>query len=133
MTKASKARQLSITLDNKVGLLADVTGAVAAAKVNVTAMCAYEMDKKGTFWLMTDGNAKAKKALIKLGGQVGEDDVVLVEMPDKAGELKKVADKVAAAGIDVHYMYATAGSKTRTICVLCTDNDKKTIAAINKR
>jgi hypothetical protein len=133
MANASKAKQLGITLGNKVGLLAEVTGAISAAKVNITALCGYAMGDQGIFWMLTDGNAKAKKALSKLGGKIVEDDVVLIEMADKTGELKKIADRVAAAGIEIDYVYATAGAKTKTLCVMMTADNKKAIKVINAK
>src|SRR5512135_2238221 len=133
MAKAVKAKQVAIAMKDRVGLLAEVTDSLAAAKVNIQAMCAYGMDDKAHFIMLTDSNAKAKKALSKLEGEVTEDDVVLVEMPDRPGELKKVADRLAAADINIWYVYGTAGSKTRTLCVMATGDNRKAISVINKK
>ncbi|MGA2191902.1 MAG: ACT domain-containing protein, partial [Nitrospirota bacterium] len=127
MATASKAKQISVSMEDKLGLLADITGALAAAKVNITAICAWGMENQSTFMMVTDGNAKAKKALQPLGGKIEEDDVVVVEMPDRPGELGKAANKVKEAGVAIWYLYAAAGSKTRSICVLKTEDDKKAI------
>ena len=40
MAKARKVREISFTMQNKVGLLWEVTAAIAGAKVNITAICA---------------------------------------------------------------------------------------------
>src|SRR5574342_278319 len=110
MAKAVKVKQVAIAMEDRKGLMAEVAGALASAKVNIQAMCAYGMDNKAHFIMLTDSNAKAKKALSKLDGEVTEEEVVLVEMPDKPGELKKVADRLAAADINIWYVYGTAGS-----------------------
>ena len=132
MAKARKVKEISFTMSNKVGLLSEVTTAIAGAKVNITAICAYAMDKDAYFMLTTDSNAKAKKALAPLGFTIEEGDVVEVEVPNKAGELQKVAKRLADAGIDVEYMYATAGAGKTATCVFKTADDKKTIKVINK-
>ena len=133
MAKARKVKEISFSAKNKVGLLLEVAAAIAAAKANITAICAYEMEKEGYFMLTTDGNAKAKKALARLGiGGIEEEDVVEVEAPNKPGELQKVAKKIADAGIDVEYMYATAGGGRTATCIFKTSDDKKAIKAINK-
>jgi hypothetical protein len=56
---------------------------------------------------------------------VTEEDVILVEMPNRVGEMQKVAAKIAAAGINISYAYATVGSGRFAFCVLKTNNDKK--------
>ena len=132
MAKAKKAKQISLTMANKVGLLSEVTAAVAKAKVNITAICAYGMENNAYLMLTTDSNAKAKKALAPLGVGIEEKDVAVVEMPNKAGELQKVAKKIADAGIDIEYMYAAAGTGKTAICIFKTADDQKAVKVINK-
>jgi hypothetical protein len=130
MAKARKVKEISFTMSNKVGLLSEVTTAIAAAKVNVTAICAYAMENSATFMLTTDSNAKAKKALAPLAVTIEERDVVAVEVPNKSGELRRVAKKIADAGIDIEYMYATAGKGKTATCVFKTTDDNKTVKVI---
>ena len=132
MAKARKVREISLTIPNKVGLLSEVTGAIARAKVNIAAICAYGMENTAYFMLTTDSNAKAKKALAPLGVGIEERDVVEVEVPDKPGELQKVAKKIADAGIDIEYMYATASPGKTEACLFMTSDNKKAIKVINK-
>lgn len=132
MAKAEKSKQLSFEMSNKVGLLSEVTGAVTNANVNITAVCAYGMGKKAYFMLLTENNAKAKKALGSLKAKVEEEDVVTVELPNKIGEIQKIAEKIAEADIDIIYMYGTASTGKSSICVLKTANDNKAMRAINK-
>ena len=132
MAKARKVKEISFTMQNKVGLLWEVTAAIAGAKVNITAICAYGMENTAYFMLTTGSNAKAKKALASLGVGMEEKDVVEVEMLNKAGELQKVAKRIADAGIEIEYMYAAAGAGKTAICVFKTADDKKAIKVINK-
>lgn len=132
MAKARKVKEISFTMSNKVGLLSEVTTAVARAKVNITAICAYSMDNSAFFMLTVDSNAKAKKALASLGVGIEERDVVEVEMANKPGELQKVSKKIADAGIDIEYMYATDGKGKTAIGVFKTADDPKAIRVINK-
>jgi hypothetical protein len=131
MAKARKVKEISFTMPNKVGLLSEVTTTIAKVKVNITAICAYGMENNAFFMLTTSSNAKAKKALANLGVGMEEKDVVEVEMPNKPGELQKVAKKIADAGIDIQYVYATAGGG-KTTCVFKSADDQKAIKAINK-
>lgn len=132
MAKARKVKEIGFTMPNKVGLLSEITTAIAGAKVNITAICAYGMENTAYFMLTTDGNAKAKKALSPLGVAIEEKDVVEVEVLDKPGELQKVAKKIADAGIDIEYMYATASSGKKETCIFMTSDNSKTVKVINK-
>ncbi|MEW6003045.1 MAG: hypothetical protein AB1638_10420 [Nitrospirota bacterium] len=132
MAKAKKAKQLDFAMTNRIGLLSEVTAAIAGAKVNINAICAYGVEGKAYFMICTDSNAKAKKALAPLGVEIREEDVIFVELPNKVGELQKVAKRIAGAEIDINYMYGTAGTGKSSICVFKTSDDKKAIKTINK-
>ena len=132
MAKAKKLKQLSFTMPNRAGLLSEVTVAVLGAKVNINTLCAYELENNAYFMLTVDSNAKTKKALAKLGIESKEEDVVAVEMPNRVGELEKVAKKIADAGINIKYIYGTTGTGKSSICVFKTSDNTKTIISINK-
>ncbi len=132
MAKARKAKEISFTMPNKAGLLLEVTQAIAGERVNITALCAYAMGDTAYFMLTTASNVKVKKALAPLGVTIEERDVVEVELLNRPGELQKVAKKIANEGIDIEYMYATAGKGKTATCVFKTADDSKTIKVINK-
>jgi hypothetical protein len=132
MAKARKAKEISFTMPNKAGLLSGVSRAISGASVNITAICAYAMGDTAYFMLTTASNVKTKKALESWGVAIEERDVVEVELLNRPGELQKVAKRIADAGIDIEYMYATAGAGKSTTCVFKTTNDMKAIKVINK-
>ena len=132
MAKARKAKEMSFTMPNKAGLLSEVSRAIAGAGVNITAICAYAMGNTAYFMLTTASNVKAKKALVPLSVAIEERDVVEVELLNKPGELQKIAKRIADAGIDIEYMYATVGKGKTATCVFKTADDQKTIKIINK-
>jgi hypothetical protein len=131
MVKAMKAKQISFSLPSKIGLLSEVSALITAAKINIEAICAYEMDEQGFFMLMTDNPAKTKKIVSHMGAEVSVDDIITVEMLNKLGELQKVAKKISDAGIDIHYIYGSPVKGKMTI-ILKTENDKKAIKVLNK-
>jgi hypothetical protein len=132
MAKAKKVKQLSFTMPNRAGLLSEVSAAVSGAKVNINAICAYEMGDNASFMLTTDGNARARRALAKLGVEAKEEDVVAVEMPNKIGESQKVGKRIADAGINIVYVYGTTGTGKSATCVLQTSDNAKAVKVINK-
>ncbi len=132
MAKAKKAKQLSFMMPDKAGQLAEVTTALAGAKVNITNICAYGMQGQATFMMTTDSNAKAKKALAPLGVEIKEDNVIAVEMTNKPGELQKTAKRLADAGINIVYMYGTTTGGRSATGILTTSDDAQAIKLINR-
>ncbi len=133
MAKACKAKQINFTLPNKVGTLAKVSGTIAGAKVNINAIFAWGDEKKAYFYIVAERYMKAKNALTKAKFKVSDADIILVEMPNKPGEMQKVAQKIADAGINILYIYGTAGSGRTSFCVFKTENDKKAIKVIQRK
>jgi len=131
MTKAMKLKQLSFTLPDKIGLLAEVTAFITAAKINIEAICAYAMGDEGYFMIITDNNTKAKKVLSSMGAEVKTEDVIAVEVPNKMGQLQQVAKKISDAGIDVSYIYGSPVKQRMTI-ICKTADDKKAFKALAK-
>lgn len=131
MAKTLKSKQLTFSLPNKVGLLAEVAEAVAAAKVNIEAICAYERGY-GFFMMVADNPAKAKKVLTKMGAKVHVEDVILVQVPNTVGQLEKISKKIAEAGINIIFMYGSPGKGKTATLVLHTANDRKTMKLLEK-
>jgi len=132
MANAKRLKQLSFSMANKAGLLSEVATAISNAKVNINSICAYESENIAYFKLTMDSPAKAKKALAKLKIWATEDDLVAVEMPNKVGQLQKVAKKISDAGLNISYVYGTTGTGRSSICMLKTSDNRTAIREINK-
>jgi hypothetical protein len=132
MSKAYKLTQLEFKMPDKVGLLAEITTALAERGINLKAICAYGVEGQAEFLLVTDDNEKAQEVLKKLGVQVNEEEVTAVEMPDEPGALQKVAKKIAEAGINISYMYGTAGAGESAVCIFKTPDEERTVKAISE-
>ena len=123
MAKKLKEVQLSVT--NKVGTLGKITDALKKARVNMLHIWACGEGPKGHFGLVTSSNAKAKAALHKLGVRsFSEKEVLVVNLPNKAGALERVAAKLAKARVNITCLSATSGGK-RTSVLLNTRNNSK--------
>jgi len=132
MAKASKVKQLFFSLPNNVGLLMEITEALAKAKINVEAICAYAWEElNASFMMVTDNNTKAKNVLSKMGAKVELEEVLALEVPNKVGELNKATKKIAFAGIDIYYLYGSPAKGKMTL-ILKTENDKKALKALAK-
>ncbi len=131
MPLVTKIKHLVVESANRVGLLADIAATLESVGVNIHSICCYCMGDRATFLIRVDRHAAAKKALVKGGYRVGEDTAICHELANKPGELSKVAGKVAMAGVDIDFVYGTAGSRTSTL-VLKTHDDTRALKAMRK-
>ncbi|MEJ2167112.1 MAG: ACT domain-containing protein [Desulfobacterales bacterium] len=129
MIKTMKLKQLSFTLPDKIGLLAEVTAFITAAKINIEAICAYELGEKGHYMIITDNNVKAKKVLSQMGAEVKSEDVIAVEVPNNVGQLQQAARKISDAGIDIACVYGSPVKQKMTL-IFKTADDKKALKAL---
>ncbi len=131
MAKTLKSKQLTFSLPNKIGLLSDVAEAVAAAKVNIESICAYERGY-GFFMMVVDDPAKAKKVLTRMGAKVHVEDVILLQLPNRVGQLEKVSKKISDAGINIIFLYGSPGKGKTGTLVIQTANNRKAMKLLEK-
>ena len=133
MAQAKLAKELVVGADNKVGMLAEVSGIVADAGVNISAISAYAMGEKAIFRIVTSENDKAENVLVQKGFKVDENEIVAVNLPDKVGQAKEIADKIKNVGINLDYIYgSTCGcADTQALMVIGSKENQKVVDAIN--
>jgi len=107
MTKCSKGKELIVTTEDKLGMLAEITSVITGQGVNISAICAYGMEGKAIFMMLTSDNQKAKIQAELKGWKAEESDVAVVELPDKVGAAKEIADKLKAKNVNLKYIYGT--------------------------
>jgi len=131
MENAKLVKQLIVTTQDKPGMLAEVTGVIASQGINIEAICAYGMEGKAIFYLVTKNNAKAKQALTAKGWQVNEEDVVMLDLENKPGALSQLSSKLKAKNINLKYCYGSACSSTCPCrLVLNADDNKQLLEAL---
>ncbi len=112
------AKQLTIYVPDAVGTLAHVARVLAQKKVNITGLICVGAGDRSPIRLLSDSPARARKALQAAGLDPTEEDVLVVQLPDKPGALAAVGEKLAAAGINIHYAYASGGTGRKVNTVL---------------
>ena len=106
-----RAKQLSLNVADKPGMLGEIASALGAKKVNIVGICAATQGGGGMIWMVVDKPAAAKKVFAANGWQNGEEDVLAVTLSDSPGSLGRFASKLGKAGVNISFVYAgTAGS-----------------------
>jgi hypothetical protein len=131
MAKAMLIKQLSFSLPNRIGLLSELCSFLTAAKINIEAICAYGMGDEGYFMIVTDNNAKAKKVISQMGAEVKVEEVIAVEMPNRAGQLRETAKEISDTGVDIHTVYGSPVRGKMTVIFKTADN-KKAVKALRQ-
>jgi hypothetical protein len=121
-----KAKQLTVSCENRPGTLAQVAKVLGDAKVNILSFLTTISGAEGSVQLVVDNVNKAKKALDGAGLSYTEADVLHTELPNVSGALGTFAGKLAAKEINITSGYATTvkGSKKATVVLAVSDLEK---------
>jgi len=127
------ATQFSIFMVNKPGVLAQVLGEFARAKINIIAITMMDSVEHGVMRVIFAAPKMAKEVLSKLNMPYNEAEVLCVTLTNKSGALAAVAEKLAKNHINISYAYCTAGAKGgRTTGVLKVANVKKAMKVLQE-
>ena len=115
----SKVKQLTVSLENQPGKLAQMALVLADAKVNVVVLLGSSAEVEGSAHLVVDDIRKAKKALDKAGMSYKDGTLEQFELNNKPGALAEVTGKLAKKGINIDAAYATMpkGAKKAVLLV----------------
>jgi hypothetical protein len=117
-------KDLKVTLENRPGTLADLSGALGYAGVNIEGICGYTRDvREGEdrefvthiAHILVEDPISAEKALKAVGIQIEEEhEALVIDIRDRPGELAAVTRRISEAGINIEFFY----NATRTRIVL---------------
>ena len=109
------AKQIVLTVANKIGVLADMSRLTAEHGINIQAVAGYASGNEAKIMLVTDDNLRASEALRKAGYKsLKEEEVVIVDLEDKPGALKIVTSDLAKEGIDIKFNPLPKGTNGET-------------------
>ena len=126
-------KEIVITSKNKVGLLASIAKILSDRGINIVAISAQIAGGVALLNMVTDDHVFSVDTLKKKGFPVQENPVVLVELDDTPGALKKVTQKLAAKKIDLTNLYGSAeATYVPCLLVISSTNNQKALVALRK-
>ena len=129
-----KVSQISVFLENKSGRLADVTRTLADAGINIRALSIADTIDYGLLRMIVNDPSGARTALSEAGFTAALTEVLAIEVQDKPGGLANIIDILAAAGVNIEYMYAFVGtSGENAIVVFRIEKMDEAIVALKDR
>jgi hypothetical protein len=103
------AKDLMVRLANEPGALAALGEATGGAGINIEGISGDNRQAE-LLHLLVDDAAAAREALAGAEIELQEErDVLVVEVEDEPGTMAEVARKLADAGVNVEFTYATFG------------------------
>ncbi|MFO7766043.1 MAG: ACT domain-containing protein [Pelovirga sp.] len=126
-----KVEQISVFIENKSGRLAEVSGVLGAANINIRALSLADTSDFGILRLIVDNSEKALKVLREKHFTVNKTEVIGVEVPDTPGGLSSILKILDNNQINVEYMYAfVERSGSNAVIIFRFDNVDQAITAL---
>jgi hypothetical protein len=100
-----KSKELTIHLEDRPGTLGKVCRSLAERGVNIVAFQSVPSERNSLVRFVVDNSATAKSVLDNQGLSYTEADVAQVKLPNRPGELARVASQLGEANININYAY----------------------------
>jgi len=125
------AKEAIVRLNNRTGVLAQVTKSIAEKGVKLEAVIATVGGMDAVIQLVSNEHQRMMDALREQHWEVQEAKVILVEGENRPGLLQFITEKLARENIDVLYLYATAVNVDKCLVVLSTANNEWAVMVLN--
>ena len=126
-------QQISIFVENKSGRLAEITEALAAAKVDIRAVSIADTSDFGILRLIVDKPKGAVEALKAAGLTASLTSVIAMGIDDQPGEFAKALRVLADNKIGVEYMYAFISREHgKAFVILRVDDSERAVAVLKE-
>lgn len=118
-------KELLVLAKDRIGLLADLSYVLGQANINIESISADTMGDKAVIHLVVSDEVKGKEVLERKGFIVMSSDAIVVRMPDRPGELSKVARILADAKINIKNVQLLTKEGQMALYMLRVDNVKR--------
>jgi hypothetical protein len=117
------AKQLSVSLVNKPGRLADMLTAMSKEKVNFQALCVMDSGKRGMVRFVPDDFQSAVAVLDQMNVPYEIQDVLLADLPNQSGGFRHVCERLAMEHLNIDYAYCAVGKARGGVLAVIRVND----------
>ncbi len=127
-----RLKQISVFLENKAGRLWEMTETLKERDLNIRALSLADTSDFGILRMIVNRPDEAFAALKEKGFSVAVTEVLAVEVPDRPGGLSGVLKVLAAAGMNVEYMYAFVEKKAgNAVVVLRVEDIDRAVSSLS--
>lgn len=114
--------RIIVMAKSEVGVIADITAALAEAGVNLLSINTENTGETGLVIISTEDDDTALSALTAAGFRAVVDDVLVFRLRDEPGALAKVAEKFKHAGVNIQSLHILDRHGDYVTFALSSDN-----------
>ena len=116
--------QLSVFVENRVGMLNELCTAISEANINVRGLSTVVEADRAIVGLIVDDVKKTVEVLHKQNLKFGESTVLTVPMDNKPGQIARITKKRSEQHINIVHATLTAEGEHCLLVLMTTDNKK---------
>ena len=124
-------QQISIFMENKPGMLCEITKFIASKNVNLRALSVADTQNFGIVRIIVDDPILVNEMLTKEGYATKVTKVLAVEISDKPGKFSELLEKLAKENINIEYSYAFTSNEGKAMSILRVDDVDKAENILN--
>lgn len=125
-------KQITVIMQNKVGALADVTEVLSRSGINIISISAQGFENMGVMRILTTDMNTALRDLSKAGYNAMVNDIIVLKLPDRPGELYKVTKKLSKEGLNLRAVYIIGKENDRTVVAIDPEDYDRAVRALEK-
>ena len=129
----AKAKEFTITIEDKPGALGKCFLALGERGVNILAFQSYVEEGESLARILVDDSASAKLVLGRLRMIFEETEVAVIRLAHRPGELGRAASRLGERQINIDYSYCgLEPGSTLALAVFGVDNLTKAAAVLDE-
>jgi hypothetical protein len=115
-------KQISVVAENTPGIMADISSALSDAHINIESISVDTIGKMGLIKMMISDYGHALQVLNDEGYNAVTEEILLVKLVDRPGELAGVARKFKDASINIVSLRLIERDGEFSIAAISCDN-----------
>ncbi|MEM4295539.1 MAG: ACT domain-containing protein [Candidatus Anstonellales archaeon] len=120
-------KEFIIKTQNNPGTLFQIASLLGNAGINIEAITAFAINEKTAIFRIVTNDYKTASQMLKrapINIEVNENDIIVVKLENKPGELAKLTEVIYKAGIDLNAIYILRADKITEVAISSDNNSK---------
>jgi hypothetical protein len=118
-------KEFRVTLGNRPGELARLAESLARKSVSIKAVASSANGGQTTLHVIGHDIEATRAGLEEMRAKYTEQEVISLLLEDKAGELARIANQLAGAGVNIDAIYLTGKAEDLVELAIAVDDVKK--------
>ena len=127
-----QTERIVIVVDDRVGVLADITSVLAGAGINIESMDAEVSGQRGAIIMTVNETDHALSLLNQAGYRAVGEDTVVIRLRDEPGSLARVADRLKQAEVNIQNLHILGRQDGISLIALTTSDRAATETALRE-